>query len=101
MNSPDLIKRLSGNQTIPFIIRSKKYLVFRFETTYKAIVDNCPHQNKSMEGAICEHDFIVCPIHKYKFSKNTGKGHGLSLDLLEVEIIEDEVFLLEERVTWF
>jgi 3-phenylpropionate/trans-cinnamate dioxygenase ferredoxin subunit len=97
----DLIKRLEGNSTIDFIIRAKKYLVFRSENSYKAIINICPHQNKSMEGAVCEGDFIICPIHKYQFSKSTGQGHGLSLDLFEIEFEGEDVIMLESKITLF
>lgn len=97
----DLIKRLAGDGTINFIIRSKKYLVFRSENNYKAIINNCPHQNKSMTGAVCEGNFIICPIHQFKFSKVTGKGHGLSVDLFDIEFEGEDVVLLERKFSLF
>ena len=50
------------------------------EDTIYAIKNKCPHQGAAMEGCFIKDGRVVCPLHKYGFDLNHGRGHGLYLE---------------------
>lgn len=66
-----------------------------------AFKNQCPHQNKPMEGCWIENDTVVCPFHRYKYSLETGRGQGLYLEQYELKITEEGVFLGREGWSLF
>lgn len=76
-------------------------LLVQKDSEVLAFKNQCPHQKKSLDGAILEDDHIVCPFHKYHFSCETGRGHGLYLDKYPLKIENDGVFIGKEVWAWF
>ena len=76
-------------------------LLVRKDGEIMAFKNQCPHQKKSLEGAMVKDDHIVCPFHKFQFSCKTGRGHGLYIDKYPIDIVNDQVFIGKEVWTWF
>jgi 3-phenylpropionate/trans-cinnamate dioxygenase ferredoxin subunit len=66
-----------------------------------AFKNQCPHQRKSLEGAVVEEDHIVCPFHRFHFSCETGQGHGLYIDKYPLKTEDNQVFIGKEVWTFF
>lgn len=66
-----------------------------------AFQNKCPHQNKPMDGCWIENGSIVCPFHQYRYSLETGRGHGLYLEKYELQITDQGVFLGKEGWSLF
>lgn len=76
-------------------------LLIKKNDTFLAFQNKCPHQGKPMNDCWIEHEEIICPWHRYHFSAETGRGHGLYLDKYELRIDEQGVFLGKEKWSWF
>jgi nitrite reductase/ring-hydroxylating ferredoxin subunit len=63
---------------------------------FYAFKNKCPHQNKPLEDCTIENGNVVCSFHRYHFSLEDGRGHGLCLDKYELKIENDQVFLGKE-----
>lgn len=66
-----------------------------------AFKNQCPHQNKPMDGCWIENDSVVCPYHRYRYSLKTGRGQGLYLEQYELKITDEGVFLGKEGWSLF
>lgn len=75
-------------------------LILQKEGKLYATKTRCPHQGKSLKGCWVENDKIVCPVHQYAFSLETGRGHGLYLERYETRIHEGW-FQIEKEVWSF
>lgn len=75
-------------------------LVRNSEKVY-AFKNQCPHQNKPMDGCWVENDTVVCPFHQYKYTLETGRGQGLYLEQYELKITDEGVFLGKEGWSLF
>ena len=63
---------------------------------YSAFKNKCPHQNKPLNDCSVHDGHIVCPFHRYHFSIENGRGHGLCLDKYQLKIEDDQVWLGKE-----
>jgi nitrite reductase/ring-hydroxylating ferredoxin subunit len=59
----------------------------------RAVAAKCPHQGKPMKGCWIEENHVICPWHQYRFSLETGRGHGLHLETYVIVETEQGVFL--------
>lgn len=59
-----------------------------------AVRNKCPHQGFSFEGGWCTDDKkIVCPIHRYGFDTDTGRGGGSAVRVYKLDYREDGVYV--------
>ena len=61
-----------------------------------AVDHNCPHSGGRLAKGYVEDDCIVCPLHRFKFSLETGRtvtGEGYYLENYPVEIREDGFYV--------
>lgn len=67
-----------------------------------AFQPKCPHMQYSMDGGFCEDTKVVCPIHRYAFSLEDGKGHGLCLRLYQTEERSGKLYVgVPFQTLWF
>ncbi len=77
----------AGNQQICLI---------GFEEKIYAVSEKCPHAGGELAGGWCEKGQIVCPIHRYQYNLETGKGaagQGDYIDTFPVEVREDGTYV--------
>lgn len=61
---------------------------------FYAMKDKCPHQGYSFKGGACtESDKMVCPVHRYGFDVNTGRGGGDAAIVYNIDYRQDGVFV--------
>lgn len=68
---------------------------------YHAFRNNCPHQNKPLEHCSVEDGLVICPFHRYAYSLENGRGHGMCLDKYELKFDAQGVWLGIERWSFF
>jgi nitrite reductase/ring-hydroxylating ferredoxin subunit len=68
---------------------------------FYAFENKCPHQHKSLEGCSIHKGDIICPWHKFAFSCETGRGHGMYLEKYPIKMEENGVFLGKEGWSLF
>jgi nitrite reductase (NADH) small subunit len=52
----------------------RKIAIFNLGDRFLAVSNQCPHRNGPLADGIVSGDTIVCPLHAWKFSLETGKG---------------------------
>jgi nitrite reductase/ring-hydroxylating ferredoxin subunit len=83
MNSEQIMRQFSFG----------KVLLIKKEEGIIALAGTCPHQGKSMKGCRVESNHIVCPWHQYRFSRESGRGHGLYLAMYPIVETAEGVYL--------
>lgn len=82
----------------------KKITIALFKDQFYAFAYKCPHAGGVMaEGFIDSLGNAVCPLHRYKFSLNTGRNSTGEeyLKTYQTEINENGVFVIFEEKRWF
>ena len=90
-----------GRSTVVHKSMFGEVLLAKTDNGIEAFRNKCPHQNKPLNGAWVEENYIVCPFHQYHFSCENGRGHGLCLDKYELKFDEDGVHVGKEVWTLF
>ncbi len=76
----ELDERFIGKSSFVHTTMFGTILFLKRNGAYYAFKNRCPHQGKSLEGCIVEDDRFICPYHRYQFSLEDGKGHGMYVD---------------------
>ncbi len=66
------------------------------EEKFYAVSSKCPHAGGELAGGWCKDGNLICPIHRYQYSLETGRGaagQGDYIDTFPVEVREDGVFV--------
>jgi nitrite reductase (NADH) small subunit/3-phenylpropionate/trans-cinnamate dioxygenase ferredoxin subunit len=89
--------QLNGN---PFIKRvkagGKTLCLVGFENKIYALSARCPHAGGDLTAGWCKEGKLICPVHRYSYSLETGKGSEGQNDYIEsylVEIRDDAVYV--------
>tara|TARA_Y100000590_G_C15692903_1_gene1004111 strand:+ start:246 stop:2093 length:1848 start_codon:yes stop_codon:yes gene_type:complete len=64
-------------------IDNKHYYITRENNTVRLFSLICPHMGGTVE---LKNDFLICPLHKWKFNKEDGKSVVGSKDLQEIPV---------------
>jgi nitrite reductase (NADH) small subunit len=70
---------------------AKQHILFaRVNGKLCAMLDQCPHQGKSMADGWCEDGYVVCPWHQFAFDPVTGKSRkGMTSNASVFEVREE------------
>lgn len=66
------------------------------EGKFFAVSSKCPHAGGELAGGWCEAGKIVCPLHRYQYDLETGKGaagQGDYIDVFPVEVRADGIYV--------
>lgn len=96
-----LIEHFGAKDTKLFKNSFGEIMLAREGETFYAFENKCPHQNKSLEGCSINDGAIICPWHKYAFSCETGRGHGLYLEKYLLKFEDSAVFIGKEGWSLF
>ena len=81
----------TGKSLTEIVVEGKSVCVTSFQGSIKACAAKCPHASGRMsEGYVDTLGNIVCPLHRYKFSLETGRnvtGEGYFLKIFKVPFI--------------
>jgi nitrite reductase/ring-hydroxylating ferredoxin subunit len=84
----------------PFIkkvkVNGKGICLVGYEGTIYSISSTCPHAGGELSGGWCRDGKIICPIHRYSYSLNTGRGDPGQNDYVDtypVEVREDGIYV--------
>lgn len=83
-------------------IDNNRICLTRIEDGYFALEDKCPHAGARFGmGGYCENDFLVCPVHRYRYDVKTGKGkQGDFVQSYPVELREDGLYVALKKKWW-
>ncbi|WP_443939043.1 Rieske (2Fe-2S) protein [Pedobacter sp. MW01-1-1] len=63
----------------------------------------CPHAGGHFDGGWCKNGHLVCPIHRYEYNLETGRGRegqGDYINLYPVEVREDGLYIGFKESWW-
>ncbi|HEY1040989.1 MAG TPA: nitrite reductase (NAD(P)H) small subunit [Bacteroidia bacterium] len=80
------------NKINTLVIEGKKICVAHTTKGFYAIQDKCPHNGASLSFGYCndEANSIVCPLHRYHFSLETGRALSGIADAARVYPIKSD-----------
>jgi nitrite reductase/ring-hydroxylating ferredoxin subunit len=88
------------NSAQPFIKKvkagNKSICLIGYEGEIFALSAKCPHAGGDLSAGWCKDEKLVCPIHRYSYSLQTGKGSEGQNDYIDkypVEIRGDGIYV--------
>lgn len=82
-------------------IHGKFIITQHNDNEYVAFKNKCPHQGKPLDHCSITEGMIVCPYHRYGFSIENGRGHGLYLKQYPVKIENGQVYIGKQKWSLF
>ena len=70
-------------------IDGKKLCLVKHEGELHVLQNSCPHAGGILSGGWCKNGNIVCPIHRYEYSLNTGRGAAGQNDYIDIYPLEE------------
>ncbi|MES2447473.1 MAG: Rieske (2Fe-2S) protein [Bacteroidota bacterium] len=77
-------------------VEGKKICIVKHKGNFAAIQNTCPHAGGILSGGWCKEGHIICPIHRYGYNLETGRGYtgqGDYIDVYPVELREDGLYI--------
>src|SRR5688572_9543579 len=85
-------------------LKGEKVCLTRTDKGAYAVQDRCPHNGASLSKGFCTaQNEIVCPLHRYSYDLETGKGTsggGYALKTYPITIREDGVYVGIKAKWW-
>lgn len=88
------------DQIARFKILGKNICLLNHCQKLYAFSAKCPHAGADLSGGWCENNYIVCPVHRYKYNLENGRGavgQGDYLKIYQVEERTDGVYILMNK----
>lgn len=80
---------LSKEEFVELImVDRKKICLVKHQNKLYALANNCPHAGGILSGGWCKNGNIVCPLHRYAYNLETGKGLPGQNDYIDTYPIE-------------
>lgn len=67
-----------------------------FEGKWYAVSAKCPHAGGELAGGWCKDGSIICPLHRYQYNLETGRGaagQGDYIDTFPIEVCDDGIYV--------
>ena len=77
-------------------LNGKKLCLLRHEGQFAVVQNTCPHAGGVLSGGWCKDGHLVCPIHRWEYNLQNGRGaagQGDYIDIYPVEIREDGIYV--------
>ena len=94
--------KIPGIQTTtePFIKKvkagDKSICLVGYEGEIFALSSRCPHAGEDLSWGWCKNKKLICPIHRYSYDLDTGKGSEGQNDYVDtypVKIKDDDIYI--------
>lgn len=81
----------------------KKLCLLRHSGQLHAVQDTCPHAGGVLSGGWCKDGYLVCPIHRWEYSLQNGRGaegQGDYINTYPVEARPDGIYIGIKESFW-
>jgi len=81
----------------------KKICVIKHAGKFSAIQNTCPHAGGILSGGWCKEGNIVCPIHRWEYNLETGRGaegQGDYINIYPTKLKEDGLYVGFKESLW-
>jgi nitrite reductase/ring-hydroxylating ferredoxin subunit len=103
-NQAEFENYIQPNAFVMFELKGEKICVTRTKKGFYAVQDRCPHNGASLSKGFCsQNNEIICPLHRYSFSLETGKatsGGAFALTTYPIEVKNNGVFVGIKAKWW-
>ena len=99
------VDELQDSKGERFYVNDTDVAVFKIKDKIYAVSNICPHQHASLiyEGFV-ENECVVCPLHGWTFTLETGNLHSGSrgLDTYDVKVIDGKIYakVIPKQLNW-
>jgi nitrite reductase/ring-hydroxylating ferredoxin subunit len=101
------IKVTSGmpenNRITKVKVANKNICLVMHEKELRAFTSNCPHAGADLSHGWCNKGYLVCPVHRYQYNLENGRGaegQGDYLKIYPTEIRTDGIYIGLEKPWW-
>ncbi len=84
-------------------IAGKQLCIINNDKKIIATQSSCPHAGGHFSGGWCKSGHLVCPIHRYEYDLNTGRGaegQGDYIEIYATELRDDGLYIGFEESWW-
>ena len=84
-------------------VDGKKLCIVRHEARLFAVQNTCPHAGGILSGGWCKNGYLVCPIHRWEYNLENGRGatgQGDYINTYPVESRTDGVYIGLKESLW-
>lgn len=77
------------------VVAGKKLCLLRTEGKIYLIQNTCPHAGGILSGGWCSSGSIICPIHRYAYNLENGRGaegQGDYIDVYPLRLEDDGLY---------
>jgi nitrite reductase/ring-hydroxylating ferredoxin subunit len=79
-----------GDFVMEVKVAGKKLCLVRHDGQMHLLQNSCPHAGGVMSGGWCEKGQVVCPIHRYAYNLETGRGAQGQGDYIDIYPLREE-----------
>jgi nitrite reductase/ring-hydroxylating ferredoxin subunit len=79
-----------GDFVMQVRVAGKKLCLLRWEQELHLVQDSCPHAGGTLSGGWCKNGMLICPLHRYGYSLENGRGAEGQGDYIEVYAVREE-----------
>jgi nitrite reductase/ring-hydroxylating ferredoxin subunit len=72
------------------VVAGKKLCLLRNEGQLYLVQNTCPHAGGILSGGWCQNGSIICPIHRYAYSLDNGRGAEGQGDYINIYPLQEE-----------
>lgn len=100
---PITISSLNEARVQIVVIAGKRLVLVRDDNMFYIFKSKCPHAGADLGNAWCENGFLVCPVHRYKYSLQNGRGANGQGDYLKCypTKTEGDILFIGFKKPWF
>ncbi|WP_316820191.1 Rieske (2Fe-2S) protein [Pedobacter gandavensis] len=77
-------------------VNGKKLCLVRHQQHFFVVQNSCPHAGGILSGGTCKNGYLICPIHRWEYNLQTGRGaegQGDYIDIYPVETRSDGIYV--------
>lgn len=75
---------------LPVAVAGKKLCLIRHQGHLHLTQRSCPHAGGQLNGGWCKDGQLICPLHRYGYNLETGRGAEGQGDYIEIYPIRQE-----------
>ncbi len=69
-------------------VEGKKLCLIKEEDNFYVVQNTCPHAGGILSGGWCSNGHIICPIHRWEYNLENGRGAAGQGDYINIYPVE-------------
>jgi 3-phenylpropionate/trans-cinnamate dioxygenase ferredoxin subunit len=88
---------------MPIKVDGKKLCLVRHQQQLFVVQNTCPHAGGILSGGWCKNGYLICPIHRWEYNLQNGRGaegQGDYVETYPVETRPDGIYVGIKESFW-